>query len=253
LFRLSRGVLAIQSPIFADLFRLPQPPDTETMDGCAMVNIPDSAKDATVFFRAIFDSSFFEAYPAPSTFEILAGVLRLSSKYEVEHLRRRALVHLSSQFPTKLEGWDRRRPGSPRFSTLIPTIELSRQSRAPWILPTVFYRLGFDVESNLPSLLHGEERLSNADQISFVLGSSQQREATRAVARFLYDPPTIVGCMSSEQCAEEKLSALESAAHDCDACPGIPLGIWVDADWKRLSRLCVVCLAALRESHQKAR
>ncbi|KAJ7631592.1 hypothetical protein DFH06DRAFT_1337570 [Mycena polygramma] len=252
LFRLSRGVLIIQSPIFADLFSLPQPPDAETMDGCAVVNIPDAAEDATVFFRAIFDSSFFEAYPASTTPEVLAGVLRLSSKYEVEHLRRRALVHLSSQFPSKLEDWDRPRFGA-RASALIPLIELSRQCRAPWILPTVYYRLGCDVETNLPLLLRGKGRLSDDDHISFVLGSSRQREATRTVARFLYDPPTIAGCMSIERCAEDKLSALDAAADDCDACPCIPLDIWVEDDWDRLPGLCVVCLAALRVSHKQAR
>ncbi|KAJ6455908.1 hypothetical protein C8R47DRAFT_1228074 [Mycena vitilis] len=255
LFRLSRGVLIIQSPIFADLFSLPQPSDAETMDGCAVVTIPDAAADATVFFRAIFDSSFFEGYPVRTTFEVLAGVLRLSSKYEVEHLRRRALVHLSSRFPTMLEDWDR--PGFHRIHTasskLIPLIELAHQCRAPWILPTVYYRLGCEIETNLSLLIRGKGRLSDDDQISFVRGSSLQREETRAVARFLHDPPIIDGCMSSEQCAEEKLSALDDAADECDVSPCIPLDIWIEDDWDRLPGLCAVCLPALRDSHEKAR
>ncbi|KAJ7710530.1 hypothetical protein B0H17DRAFT_1190251 [Mycena rosella] len=72
----------------------PQPPDSETLDGCSVVEIPDAAADVTVFLKAIFDSSFFEAYPHATKFATVAGILRLSTKYEVEHLRRQALIHL---------------------------------------------------------------------------------------------------------------------------------------------------------------
>ncbi|KAJ7663269.1 hypothetical protein DFH06DRAFT_346759 [Mycena polygramma] len=254
LFRLSRGVLIIQSPIFADLFSLPQPRDAETMDGCAVVNIPDAAADATVFFRAIFDSSFFEAYPASTTPEVLAGVLRLSSKYEVEHLRRRALVHLSSQFPTKLEDWDRFEHEEAESDDLPPLIELARQSRAPWILPTVFYLLGSEVSHHLPTVLHGDQQLSDADQIFYVLGSSLQRETMRTVMRFLHDPATVPGCMSIARCTPAKLCALTEVSDDCDNYPGIcPLDIWAPADWVRLSALCEVCLPALHALHEQAR
>ncbi|KAJ7640108.1 hypothetical protein DFH06DRAFT_1216614 [Mycena polygramma] len=263
LFRLSRGVLVAQSPIFEDVFSLPQPPDAETMDECAVVTIPDAAQDATVFFRAIFDSSFFEAYPASTTLEILAGVLRLSDKYEVQHLRRRALVHLSSQFPTKLEDWDLLSSTSAWMrrswdlddepGTLIQLIKLSRESRAPWILPTVLYHLGNTVgndETHLPTILHGEQRLDNADQVSFLIGYGIQRNADRDVTRFLYDPTTIPGCSSRTQCMESRFHALTDVADDCNVNPTIPLSIWAEGDW---GRLCTVCLRALRKSHRGAR
>lgn len=54
LFRLSRGILTQQSPIFADMFRIPQPPDMQMVDGCPLVEIPDSADDAAVFFSSYF-------------------------------------------------------------------------------------------------------------------------------------------------------------------------------------------------------
>lgn len=57
LFRVSRGILVMQSPIFADTFRIPQPADAETMDGCAVVELPDAPEDVSVFLKAILDSS----------------------------------------------------------------------------------------------------------------------------------------------------------------------------------------------------
>ncbi len=57
LFRVSRGILAAQSAIFADMFRVPQLPGAEQIHGCPVVNMPYQARDVTVFFRAMFDSS----------------------------------------------------------------------------------------------------------------------------------------------------------------------------------------------------
>ncbi|KAJ6543027.1 hypothetical protein B0H19DRAFT_1000755 [Mycena capillaripes] len=265
LFRLSRGVLTARSPIFMDLFSIPQPADAETMDGCPVVIIPDAAEDATVFFKAIFDSSFFEAYPAVTDFSIVAGVLRLSTKYEVEHLRRRALVHLSSRFPTKLANWDARNDDTAPLwnkpswefdvnpSAAISLIDLCRETRAPWVLPIVFYLLGSDYFEDLADILHGVPSLDTSNQISFLKGYVLQRDAARTVTCFLYDPPAIDGCTSRKRCAGEKLAALNHVRQDCDRFPAIPLGIWTESDWSRLSALCATCLPELRKAHEQAR
>ncbi|KAJ7825280.1 hypothetical protein B0H14DRAFT_2369046 [Mycena olivaceomarginata] len=96
LFRVSGAVLAARSPIFKDMLSFTQPPDAETIDGCPVVKLPDLATDITCFFRAIFDSS---PTPAEVDFVDVLSILRCSDKYEVKYLRRRALVHLSHDFP----------------------------------------------------------------------------------------------------------------------------------------------------------
>ncbi|KAJ7290264.1 hypothetical protein C8J57DRAFT_1492991 [Mycena rebaudengoi] len=80
------------------MLSFPQPNEAETIEGCPIVHIPDSAAEVTVFLKTIFSSEFFEPYPAPTEFDIVSGALRLSNKYAVEYLRRRALVHLSSRY-----------------------------------------------------------------------------------------------------------------------------------------------------------
>ncbi|KAJ7610470.1 hypothetical protein FB45DRAFT_700290, partial [Roridomyces roridus] len=93
LFRVSGSVLAARSPIFRDMLAIPQPEDQPKMDGCPIVVLPDSAEDTEYFLRAIFDSSFFEGPPKPTTEPTVAGVLRLSTKYDIGFLRQRALLH----------------------------------------------------------------------------------------------------------------------------------------------------------------
>ncbi|KAJ7232029.1 hypothetical protein B0H12DRAFT_1076979 [Mycena haematopus] len=141
LFRVYRAILAARSSVFNDMLGLTQPPDAE---------LTDSAEDVTCFFRAIFDSSFFEPYPCKVSFEDALSITRLSHKYAVDYLFRRALVHLSHDFPTTLSAHDM---GSETCSTnfgdiivdgnLIPptaaVIQLARQVNALWLLPMAFY------------------------------------------------------------------------------------------------------------------
>ena len=57
-FRLYRGILSAASPVFKDLFSVPQPADAETMDGCPVVHLADSATDLRHFFRAVARRGF---------------------------------------------------------------------------------------------------------------------------------------------------------------------------------------------------
>ncbi|KAF8209439.1 hypothetical protein K438DRAFT_2062620 [Mycena galopus ATCC 62051] len=100
LYRVSGAVLATRSPVFKDMLAFVQPAGAGTIDGCPIVNLPDSAEDVTCFFRAIFDSSIrfnkiLRNLPFQSHFDSILSITRLSHKYAVEYLLRRALVHLS--------------------------------------------------------------------------------------------------------------------------------------------------------------
>ena len=62
-----------------------------------------------VFTSACTDQTFsyFDS-PAADDFQIVAGVLRLSTKYMIEHLRQRVLLRLTADWPSTLEKWDAR-------------------------------------------------------------------------------------------------------------------------------------------------
>lgn len=53
-FRVHRSILAKRSPIFADLFQIPQPDSEPTVDGCPVVILHDSAKDIEYMLLALY-------------------------------------------------------------------------------------------------------------------------------------------------------------------------------------------------------
>ena len=57
-FKLYKGVLSSVSPVFKDLFSMPQPDNPETMDDCLVVRLNDSAKELRHFFRVATKPGF---------------------------------------------------------------------------------------------------------------------------------------------------------------------------------------------------
>ena len=55
LFRMHRSVLCVQSEIFADMFGIPQPNDEATIEGCAVICLPDKAADFADLLKAIYE------------------------------------------------------------------------------------------------------------------------------------------------------------------------------------------------------
>ncbi|KAJ7723918.1 hypothetical protein B0H16DRAFT_330905 [Mycena metata] len=78
----------------------PQPDggDAERIDGSPAVSLHDSAADVDALLRAIFDSSYFMPHPEPVKLSVILGILRLSHKYDIQYLHRRALNHLSARY-----------------------------------------------------------------------------------------------------------------------------------------------------------
>lgn len=54
-YRVFRGILAARSPVFQDMLSFPQPPDSELVEGCPVVFLPDSSMEVGAFLRAIFE------------------------------------------------------------------------------------------------------------------------------------------------------------------------------------------------------
>ncbi|KAJ7174912.1 hypothetical protein C8R46DRAFT_1347907 [Mycena filopes] len=257
LFRVSRGILVLRSPIFADMFSMPQPSNAETIDGCPVVQLPDLAEDVNVFFKAMFDSSFFEPYPAQTTFKTIAGVLRLSTKYEVDYLRRRALVHFCSRFPTTLAHWDLKRemkyPAVPSWELsyeiddAVALIALARQARARWILPCAFYELALACKTS------GFFAMPEEEQRPLLDGYLLQRDAVWTIMQFLSDGVALHLCCSIKSCGNMKFAFPRYAHERCAEVPARPLTIWAEGDWEDLAEVCGVCRPYLRDAHQRAR
>lgn len=204
--------------------------------------------EISVLTRLIPSPRFFEPFPASTSFEIIAGSLRLSHKYGVDYLHRRALIHLSSGYRTKLVERDRafyhvgdfrataemRSWGSPTEKTyIIAAIQLAREIDAPWILPGAFYALTVRYGELGKAVFHAvvfngiPTSLSAQDQDSFAKGHNIQSASTVAdILRFLFHPFVIEGCTSSSLCSSVRLQAMESHRGEFRAYLSTPLDVW---------------------------
>ncbi|KAJ7061885.1 hypothetical protein C8F01DRAFT_987358 [Mycena amicta] len=149
-FKVHRGQLRRHSEVFDDLFSIPQPPEQDLFDGCPWVEVYDCPTDVLYFLTALYDGLYFKT-PQSTDFPVVAGVLRLSSKYLVEHLRQRCMARLEVEWPATLAGWDSREQAAtdalghyaPRATCAHPilVIDLALQLSLPFVFPAAMYDL----------------------------------------------------------------------------------------------------------------
>ncbi|KAJ7612165.1 hypothetical protein FB45DRAFT_843455 [Roridomyces roridus] len=275
-FRVHRGILAACSPVFQDMLTFPQPPESELLEGCPLVRMPDHPNEVAVFLKAIFKPDYFRPFPGDTEYFIVQGCLRLGHKYGVEHLRLRALVHLSSSYRTTMTEWDMAGEGEPAEQALsmmiswgnpaestfrISAIQLAREVDALWILPMAFYDLAlYPMEATVASLMHGASfngvpiSLSVQDQANFFVGHAKQIHASSIdILKFLSTPLDESGCISPADCCTMRLRAVESLRQNMQEYPAMPLDVWGEGDWEVLDDICSVCLASLKSAHRAAR
>ncbi|KAK7013099.1 BTB domain-containing protein [Favolaschia claudopus] len=179
----------------------PMPLEDETVDGCIVVRLHDSAAEAKCFLRAIFDSSFFMPPPSPVLLTTVIGVMRLAHKYHIPYLFRRALSHLDVLYPTTLSEFQTSTSPFPcrKDHHIIPDAESVSLVRAVsevgalWLLPAVYY-------SWINELPPSSDAFNNLQPDELRLCWAAQLQCIRAVGmsyRFLRNLPT-VSCSSTE-------------------------------------------------------
>ncbi|KAF7322324.1 BTB domain-containing protein [Mycena chlorophos] len=246
-YRVHRSMLARHSPVFRDMLAFPQPADAELVDECPLVRLHDAEAEVTPFLRALFDTEFFLPFPEPTTFDVIYGCLRLSNKYDVPGLRRRALVHLSSQFRTNLKqhavlvalaadvgvkanSLQRSTWPQADLDTLLRVVSIAHEVDAKWVLPAVFYHLGtlsLDI-----ALLQGIQALSVAEQTHFLSGRTTQSTYALGVSHLLTSSGQMEGCASPNDCLAHRMEIADESQEKFGALIQDPLRIWTQEEWK---------------------
>ncbi|KAJ7062512.1 hypothetical protein C8F01DRAFT_1251334 [Mycena amicta] len=256
LFRVYGGLLAKVSPIFEAMLAIPQPKDMEQIDGCPVVELPDAAHDTYPFLKALFDYRFFLPPPEKTRSRTICGVLRLSTKYEVEELKVRAFKHFATAFVLDLEAF----PGSPTFDCrvdeFIHIVLLARELCVDWILPLVFYQLfkkatlvdlitGVDLGAGKVSLAAEDTILCAREYLAIRL------QASSDICDFLWTPAKIPNCARPNRCAESRTSVRRDVETWRTIDGLLPLTLWDSENWNRLS-VCETCAGVLKENHTTA-
>ncbi|KAF7343115.1 hypothetical protein MVEN_01741900 [Mycena venus] len=268
LFRVHSGILSRQSSVFRDMLAFPQPepesglePD-DIVDGCPTVVLHDKAADVTSFFRAIYDSSIFSFFVPPFSppLDTLAGILRLSIKYDVDYLRQRCLRHLSDIYPTTLKAWDLlgysrdiinfRTP--PKVYPVFQILALLKEVDAPWLIPAIMY-LGCSnpIQRIVDGVELGGTLEMTPEKRTILIAYPEQGIAVESVLRFLKQ--RFPECHTPERCNAELLQLSQFIAEHWSTCH-FPLEIWEEHDWDQIAGdLCGACVGQCRKTHASAR
>ncbi|KAI1781887.1 hypothetical protein LXA43DRAFT_907382 [Ganoderma leucocontextum] len=153
-FRFHKSVLSLHSPVFRDLFLVPQPSlaggeeAVETLDGCPVVRVSDTSYDFRELLRAIYGGPWltFHTFPSPAvTFAMLTALARLSHKYQLDELLEAVVPRLKGTFTTELEMWDKSRgfyelpPLGLTSDHAIEALNLFRLLDRPEMIPVALY------------------------------------------------------------------------------------------------------------------
>ena len=198
--------------------------------------------------------SFFQT-GKETEFAVVAGVLRLSTKYDVPHLRQRAITHLTTAYPTSLKGWDNRStartiPATPYVPFAV--LELARATDVDCVLPSAMYCCcTCSVRDILDGVMWAGSRLHMHPADKRTCTIARQNLLTvkaNTISAFLM-PCDVPACKTHDACNAGRLKGVFANTDDefCDP-------LWDRFDWASFARVvCASCLAASKDSYEKAR
>ncbi|KAI9512411.1 hypothetical protein F5148DRAFT_1163101 [Russula earlei] len=190
-FKVHRGVLARQSEVFETMFDIPQPASVvdsvEHIDGCPMVRMHDLPNELSSLIKALYDGVTFYQRNIED-FYTLAGILRLSSKYFITHLRVQAIRHLTETWSYTITGHDemvRQALAAPSVDgTTYPyvhplhVLNLAREVNIRIVIPSVLYFLSIYSLRQLLSCEHPKLQHENPSRPSNQLSLHDVSEYT---------------------------------------------------------------------------
>ncbi|KAJ6447474.1 hypothetical protein C8R47DRAFT_999784 [Mycena vitilis] len=263
-FCVSKSILAARSSVFQAMFEFSQPTaeQAEMMAGRPVIQLHDRAAELEPFLRAIFDSRrVYILHPHDHTyinFRAVLGILRLSHKYDVPYLFRRAIRHLETIYPIELAKY----PSSLTSDHMdydygdvcldLEALPVLFEVGATWLLPRTFYSIGtypaeeFIVTEEWNSLLP-ETKLT-----CLLLQVKQLRAMTKLNASLAIEST----CDSAQACRSTKLLFLRTRlTHRPPNGAGDlhPFGEWTPKRLDKLAnRLCASCNHAGRAQRKAA-
>ncbi|KAJ7258069.1 hypothetical protein B0H12DRAFT_1049146 [Mycena haematopus] len=229
------------SLIFSDMLRIPQPSETDQIDGSPSVTlVGDTVVDWEVALGWIYHIDDF--LQKAITFDVLSGALRISTKYEIGDLRCWAVQELLSRWPVDV--------ASMRLDALphaAEAINLAQECNVPEILPSCFYALSVQKFHRSADGGRSHIVLSPSNLRRLIVG----REALQdALVHIVIDPLTEPGCFNNSAfCGQCDPRRIEYWRTRLTPNPNSPWGTWLTRELVQMlgddafvSTLCPDCV-----------
>jgi len=254
IYRLYRGILIKRSEFFKSVLSSDTITTIPQYNGCPFIRLDDSSKDATIFFKAIFDSSFFEAPGTETSLSIISSVLRLSIKYQTPYLIHRCILHFHTAYPTSLPSWAKResiRTIPPLDNTPFAILLLSVEIKIiPWILPSIYYCLSTHPLSDTLNPVQWEGNLIQLgwEQIkTFAIGRSKlMHQQMRYAVEYLMEGEDNLACEDKGECQSIRRKVVDEIV-------GWGwMGDWVEEIPTYFQGLCNPCTKGFHEFYDRS-
>ncbi|OJT09464.1 hypothetical protein TRAPUB_14067 [Trametes pubescens] len=218
-FRVYKGILSEHSPVFRDMFSLPQPPvvasspsSSDDDSTCPVVHLSDSSEDLRHVLRAYMPRSdpsvFFPTAPTYS-YEMVSAAVRLGHKYQMAPLLDRAISYLKRYYTDDFATWESYNDyGPPGFSCwqhAIGVVNLARLTGETSILPTALLiccMVGSDLVHGFTNADGTQERLSSHDLALCVAAKDVLYKESMKIAFRIFRPTLADTCTSPAFCME---------------------------------------------------
>ncbi|KAI0720786.1 hypothetical protein C8T65DRAFT_705656 [Cerioporus squamosus] len=204
-FKVYRGLLAKQSPVFCNMFSAADAGTSNKLEGCPVVEMHDSPEDLRHLLRAIYTASYTERY---SDFHQLSSLVRLGHKYQIDDVQTQALAALQRYFaPSTFD--DLERPEFHKFSCEergIELIHLSRLTDTEVMLPIAFYfcvSLGSEVVDGWRREDGSVQHLSSEDMKRCFEGYAEVALRKGPMTSRIFDVGPSPDCERPEACSTE--------------------------------------------------
>ncbi|OCH91409.1 hypothetical protein OBBRIDRAFT_887017 [Obba rivulosa] len=215
LFRVHMSQLSRKSLFFRHMFDMPPPSQSlgsnadaadSMLEGCPLLTMEDAAEDWINLLHALYDGPWFGNNDRDD-FRVVSGILRLSTKYIIDSLRKRALDHLLVAWPSTLKDWDAREDIARiyeletanhrgfRYPSPIAIIDLARENDTPELLPAAFYDLSrYHFHEIYES---GEGEPLSQPPLAHTLGASDIQRLTLGKEAALHTITTLIQSMGN--------------------------------------------------------
>ncbi|KAJ7175369.1 hypothetical protein C8R46DRAFT_1078643 [Mycena filopes] len=254
-FRVAKSVLARHSSVFRDMFTITLPADEPTIEGCPVVVLSgDTARDWEFLLRVIYPKGFLEE-EVPSLAAV-AGILRLSIKYDLPIFRKDCVRRLKAEFPASLQQYDDFDAWSlirEEDGIYIPLLALAREVELHSILPVVYAAMiTMHPEKYMPRVLDpGDTSLSATDRLACLLGCTNLLKLQYSTTLAWFDLKAkhlpSVACRQPTQCVA---TVKEKIVHQYDH-----PDFWIFDDWQSEwnKGLCGSCLKRAKKIYEDGR